>query len=129
MKRWMAFAAAVALFAVMIGAAQAGSVHARFKVGPNGTNTYSPTSDTVKKGQDAVWKNVGGVTHTVTFWKGPWKGKEWTLQSGDKVRKTMKKKGTYRFHCTRPGHSNIVTDPSGKKSCTGMCGKLKVRSG
>ena len=129
MKRWLALAVSLALCALLVTVAQAGEIHARFKVGPNGTSTYSPDHDTVKKGQDAQWKSpAGNQTHTVTFWKGPWKGKDWVLQGGDKVRKTMKKKGTYKFRCTRPGHSTL-TNSGGHKVCNGMCGVLKVKAG
>jgi pectate lyase len=110
--------------------AQAPDVKARFKLGTKGSLAYTPDHDRVKKGKDVVWKNPGSNfrSHTVTFWKGPWKGKHWTLAPGEKKLKTLTKKGTYRFRCSRPGHSKLVVF-DGKKRCKGMCGTLAVRKG
>jgi plastocyanin len=81
---------------------QGPDVAARFKLGTKGSLAYTPDYDRVKKGKGVVWKNPGSNfrSHTVTFWKGPWKGKRWTLAPGEKKLKTLTKKGTYRFRCT-----------------------------
>jgi pectate lyase len=103
-------------------------VAARFKLGTKGSLAFTPEYDRVKKGKDVVWKNPSSnfTSHTVNFWKGPWKGKRWTLAPSEKKLKTLTKKGTYRFRCTR--HSRLV-GRGDKKRCKGVCGKLEVRRG
>jgi pectate lyase len=102
-------------------------VKARFKLGRDGSPLFTPGHDQVTRGKDVVWKNPGSNlgSHTVTFWRGPSRGKHWILAPGENKRRTMNRKGIYLFRCTRPGHSKLV---HGLKRCEGMCGRLAVEA-
>ena len=65
------------------------------------------------------WKNPTSTVHTVKFYKGPWSGKRFVLQSGDAETRTVRRAGKYKYRCDIPGHSRMVDG-----RCRGMCGKM-----
>ena len=83
---------------------------------------FKPAVKKIHKGDKVVWKNVSGLAHTITAYKG---GTKWSfdkaLGPGEKVTRKFTEKGTYTFRCTVRGHSFV----SGG-DCGGMCGKIKV---
>src|SRR5438093_2432558 len=96
---------AAALPLRLLPSGASGQVGAKFKAKASGASyVWSPSHDTAHKGQKIVWKNPTSVTHTLKFYKGPWKGLSLkTIHAGDSFKKKAKKKGTYLFYCTLHG--------------------------
>ena len=74
------------------------------------------------KGEKAIWRDTSGVSHTVKFYKGKYKGVVLNLPANESVSKRMRKTGFHRYRCTIPGHSTMVDG-----DCNGMCGAIHVQ--
>lgn len=74
----------------------------------------------ITKGDRIVWKNPTGTAHTVTAYAGRW-SKNSSVPSGGQTSFRFRNKGSYKYRCTRPGHSSL----SGGE-CSGMCGEIHV---
>lgn len=80
---------------------------------------WSPTTVRISRGDRIRWKAVSN-NHTVTAYGGGWQFDE-PLASGDALKHRFAQAGTFRFRCTI--HSSLVNGV-----CSGMCGKVVVRS-
>ena len=115
MKKAAILILALALVFAMIGPASAGTV--LVKAGVNG-NHFGPAKKTVARGTKVAWKNVSGVTHTVTAYSKNWSKKK-SLAPGTRTSFTFSAPGTYKYRCTI--HSTLTNGV-----CSGMCGVIKV---
>ena len=89
--------------------------------GSPGSYRWDPDFRHIQKGDRIVWKNPTGTTHTVTAYSGPW-SKNTSVPAGERTSKKFRKRGTYKYRCTIPGHSSL----SGGQ-CNGMCGEIHVQ--
>jgi plastocyanin len=80
---------------------------------------WSPTIVRISTGDEIKWKAVSG-THTVTAYGGNWAFNH-GLATGQVEDRTFRRAGTFRFRCTI--HSTLTNG-----QCSGMCGKVVVRS-
>jgi plastocyanin len=116
------FVPVVALVALVGVATPSPADTSRVKAsGSPGSYRWQPDFRHIQKGDRIVWKNPTGTTHTVTAYSGPW-SKNTTVPSGERTAKKFRKRGTYKYRCTIPGHSTL----SGGQ-CNGMCGEIHVQ--
>lgn len=87
----------------------------------SGPLRFTPNFPHVVKGQKVKWKNTTSSSHTLSFYKGRWSGKTFSLPANGSFAKKPKRRGTYYYRCSVPGHSTLVDD-----NCNGMCGKFHV---
>lgn len=80
---------------------------------------WSPTTVRISRGDTIKWRDVSG-SHTVTAYGGNWAFNK-PLSTGDVQARTFRRAGTFRFRCTI--HSTLTDG-----RCSGMCGKVVVRS-
>lgn len=80
---------------------------------------WSPTTVRISRGDVIKWRGVSG-THTVSAYGGNWHFNK-DLSSGDVVGRTFGRAGTFTFRCMF--HSTLSNG-----HCSGMCGKVVVRS-
>ena len=80
---------------------------------------WSPTTVRISTGDVIKWKAVSG-SHTVSAYGGNWAFNK-DLSTGDVEDRTFRRAGTFRFRCMI--HSTLVNG-----QCSGMCGKVVVRS-
>ena len=62
------------------------------------SNSFNPSTLTVKVGQKVTWTNNDSYTHTVTSDDGTFTGGD--LPSGQSFSFTFTKPGTYAYHCS-----------------------------
>lgn len=86
------------------------------------TYRWTPDFRHIVKGDRVVWRNPTSVSHRVVAYKGPW-SKNTTIAPGERTKKRFRRRGTYKYRCTFPGHSTLSADES---ECTGMCGVVHV---
>jgi plastocyanin len=89
--------------------------------GSAGDFSWSPTSQTIAKGDAIKWRNPLSGSHKVVAYSTNW-SYDRTIPAGEAVRKRFRKRGTFRFRCTFTGHSTLTDGV-----CSGMCGKVVVR--
>ena len=73
------------------------------------SNTFTPVSLSVKKGDTVTWNNSSGVAHNVTFQSGP--SFNQALNDGSQIRRTFSATGTFNYFCAIHGptmHGTIV---------------------
>ena len=111
---------------VLILVAGAGAVAAGRDVPARATKTvkgivthWSPTTVAISTGDAIRWKAVVG-THSVTAYGGNWRFNH-DMLAGQSVHRIFRQAGTFRFRCTF--HSTLTNGV-----CSGMCGKVVVRS-
>jgi plastocyanin len=80
---------------------------------------WSPTSVRIAPGDVIKWRAISGM-HTVSAYGGNWAFNR-QLSTGAVEDRTFRRAGTFRFRCQF--HSTLA---GGR--CTGMCGKVVVRS-
>jgi plastocyanin len=80
---------------------------------------WSPATVRISNGDTIKWKAVSG-THTVSAYGGNWTFNK-DLSTGDVEDRTFRHAGTFRFRCMI--HSTLTNG-----QCSGMCGKVVVRS-
>lgn len=80
---------------------------------------WSPTTVRISAGDRIRWKAVSN-SHTVTAYGGGWQFDE-SLTSGLVLKHRFARAGTFKFRCQI--HSSLVNGV-----CSGMCGKVVVRS-
>ncbi len=113
--------AVLALVLVFVAApAPADTFRVKARGDAPGNFRWRPAFQHINKGDRIVWKNPTSTSHTVTAYGDNW-SKNTTIGSGDKASKRFRQKGTYRYRCTRVGHSSL----SGGE-CEGMCGTIHV---
>jgi len=91
-----------------------------FRVKATSERTWNPAFRHISKGDRIVWKNPTSGTHTVTAYSGRW-SKNTTLPAGERTSFRFRRTGSYKYRCTRPGHSAVVNG-----ECSGMCGEIHV---
>jgi len=69
-------------------------------VGQNGSNSYSPSPDTVSVGQTVAWHNNDSMTHTATSVSGTAIGTGGIAPGATSAPKAMNTMGTFNYHCT-----------------------------
>lgn len=89
--------------------------------GSPGNFSFSPRFPHVQKGSKVAWKNITPYQHQLSFYKGKWAGKSFTLPANGSFSKKPRKTGKYFYRCGVPGHSSLAGD-----NCTGMCGAFQV---
>ena len=89
--------------------------------GEPGSFHWQPSSRHISKGDKIVWKNPTSATHTVTGYSDNWSMNS-ELPPGETLSHKFKKRGTYLFRCTQPGHSSLTNG-----ECQGMCGEIHVQ--
>lgn len=110
-----------AVVALMLLAVPAPADTSRVRMtGSPGSFLYRPSLKHINKGDRIVWKNRTGYVHTVTAYKGRW-SKNSRVGAGDRTAFKFRRRGSYYYRCTRPGHSSLNGD-----ECTGMCGQIHV---
>lgn len=80
---------------------------------------WSPTTVRISRGDTIKWKAVSG-SHTVSAYRSNWTFNK-DLSTGDVEDRTFRRTGTFRFRCRI--HSTLANG-----QCSGMCGKVVVRS-
>jgi len=80
---------------------------------------WTPTTVRISKGDVIKWRAVSG-THTVTAYGANWSFNK-DLSTGDVEDRTFRRAGTFTFRCQF--HSTLTNG-----HCSGMCGKVVVRS-
>jgi len=93
-----------------------------FRVRATSERTWKPGFKHISKGDRIVWKNPTSGRHTVTAYSGQW-SKDTTLSPGEKTSFRFRTNGSYKYRCTRRGHSSLVNG-----ECSGMCGEIHVAS-
>lgn len=93
-------------------------------VGSTGSFKWQPDFKHITLGTRVVWKNTTTANHTVAAYSPNWKKNSTIESDGGKTSRVFKKKGSYLYRCTQPGHSEI-----GGGGCTGMCGEVHVTRG
>ena len=113
---------AIAIVSILAFAAPSMGARARVKAtGDSPANfRWDPATRHISRGDKVVWRNPTGASHTVTAYSSNWE-KSSTVASGDTTSKIFRRKGAYKYRCTRAGHSSV----SGGR-CTGMCGVVHV---
>jgi len=113
---------ALAVCALALFQAPAGGGKVTIKAtGSAGSFQWQPDFKHITVGTKVVWKNTTTSTHTVKAYTPNWKKNSDIDANGGKTSKTFKKKGSYLYRCTQPGHSSV-----GSGGCTGMCGEIHV---
>jgi plastocyanin len=72
-------------------------------VGNNGSNSYSPSPDTVTVGQTVSWHNLDGTTHTATDNGVPIFDTNNISAGGTSAPIQMNTAGSHAYHCTIHG--------------------------
>ena len=80
---------------------------------------WSPITVRISTGDIIRWRGVSG-THTVSAYGGNWTFNK-DLSAGDVEHRTFRRAGTFKFRCMF--HSTLTNG-----HCSGMCGKVVVRS-
>jgi plastocyanin len=80
---------------------------------------WTPTTVRISTGDVIKWRGVSG-THTVSAYGANWSFNK-DLSTGDVERRTFRRAGTFKFRCMF--HSTLANG-----HCSGMCGKVVVRS-
>jgi plastocyanin len=80
---------------------------------------WSPATIAISTGDAIKWKAVVG-THSVTAYGSNWRFNH-DMLAGQSVHRIFRQTGTFRFRCTF--HSTLTNG-----QCSGMCGKVVVRS-
>ena len=114
--RWVAVVALAVLPVLVAGPAVAGNAAVR----ATASNTWDPVRTRVNHGSRVVWRNPTSIAHTVTAYGGNWSINR-TLSPGEHVGRTFDSVGVFRFRCRF--HSTLVAGV-----CSGMCGKIVVRT-
>jgi plastocyanin len=85
------------------------------------SNTWDPDTSRVVKGKRVVWKNPANFSteHNVRSYGANWTLKKQVLKPGESFGKRFKKRGTFRYRCTR--HSSKQNGV-----WTGMVGRIRV---
>jgi plastocyanin len=113
--RWLLTMIVVACAAIFLSGL---AVADTFTVKATSSATWKPSSKDIAKGDRIRWSNPTSITHNVKS-----RGSNWsyfqTLQSGERVSRAFKRRGTYKYRCTI--HSSVS---NGK--CSGMCGRITV---
>ena len=115
-RRLVVMALALVALVVLAGPSPADT----FRVRATSERTWKPAFRHISKGDRIVWKNPTSGTHSVVAYSGPW-SKNSTLPPGERTRFRFRKNGSYKYRCTRPGHSSLVNG-----ECNGMCGEIHV---
>ena len=123
MKRILVSLGAVAL-AFSLSGPSLGATKTFTAGGSPGYMQWSPGRQVIHKGDRIRWRNPTGNRHTVTAYSSNWSYDK-TVAPGTSESKRFRRRGTYKFRCTVPGHSQLNADGS----CTGMCGRVVVRRG
>ncbi len=76
----------------------AGDAVARQTIRARNSNTFSPSSVNVNRGERVVWSNVSSRRHTVTATSNNW-NKNSSIQPGGATGFTFNSNGTYRYRC------------------------------
>lgn len=123
MKSWIVkiLVAGVLASLLALGSPAVGAAVKIKAKGSPGSFSFSPSYPHVQKGSKVAWKNTTSYTHQLTFYKGKWEGKSFTLPANGSFSKKPKKTGKYFYRCTIPGHSSLSGD-----DCNGMCGAFHV---
>jgi plastocyanin len=113
-----------ACLAVTVPAATAASAEGRVPARVTKTvranaSQWSPTTVRIARGDVIKWRAVSG-SHTVSAYGGNWAFNR-QLPSGAVEDRPFRRAGTFRFRCQF--HSTLTGG-----QCTGMCGKVVVRS-
>lgn len=69
-------------------------------VGNNGSNSYSPSPDTISVGQTVAWHNNDSMTHTATSVSGTAIGTGGIAPGATSAPVAMNTGGTFNYHCT-----------------------------
>ena len=124
-KRSICTSLVLAVFLVVTAVAATGAI-AKGHAPTRATKTvraivthWSPTIVRISTGDTIKWKAVSG-THTVTAYGGNWAFNH-GLATGQVEDRRFRRAGTFRFRCTI--HSTLTNG-----QCSGMCGKVVVRS-
>ncbi|MGH2694351.1 MAG: cupredoxin domain-containing protein [Actinomycetota bacterium] len=115
-----AVAALAAATVLAFPATSAGDTKRVRAEGTVGSFRWDPSFRHIVKGDRIVWKNTTNAAHRVKSYGGNWSFKK-DLPVDGRVRKRFRKRGTFRYRCTLPGHSNLDSG-----DCTGMCGVIHV---
>lgn len=127
MKPWMVkvlVACVVASLASLLafgGAAMGAATTIKAKGSP-GNYSWDPKSPHVPKGNKVRWKNTTSTSHRMSFYRKRWKGKTFSLPANGTFTKKPRRRGTYIYRCTIPGHSTLSNG-----NCSGMCGRFHVQ--
>ena len=110
----MASACSFLLVIALVATAQAAPVLVR------GVGTrWSPSTVAVERGGVVKWRGLS-KSHVIVAYGGNWTFNK-ALPVGAAVKRTFHQTGTFLFRCTY--HSSLIGN-----TCTGMCGKVVVRS-
>lgn len=116
--------AATVLAIGLLGAFPAASSADTFRVRAVGSSptdfSWDPDFRHIMKGDRIVWKNTTESSHSVVAYRGPW-SKETTIAPAETTSKRFRRTGTFKYRCTRPGHSTLTDG-----TCSGMCGTVHV---
>jgi plastocyanin len=118
----LVLAASLVLGTVLASGAVAGGRHTATRATKTvkGIVTHwSPTTVAISTRDTIKWKAVIG-THSVTAYGGNWRFNH-DMLAGQAVHRIFRQAGTFRFRCTF--HSTLTNG-----QCSGMCGKVVVRS-
>ncbi|MDQ3941306.1 MAG: plastocyanin/azurin family copper-binding protein [Actinomycetota bacterium] len=85
-----------------------------------GEYRWDPDFRHITKGDRVVWRNPTDTSHTITAYSNNW-SKNTTIAAGERTAKRFRRRGSYLYRCTRPGHSTLAGD-----NCSGMCGEIHV---
>lgn len=113
MRRTLTLAAAAVLALVLAAPAQAGPV-----IRASGVS-WSPATVRVDRGAVVRWRGVSG-SHHLRAYGGNWSFDR-SLPAGTTVRRRFNAAGRFRYYCTI--HASVSNG-----RCTGMCGRVVVRS-
>lgn len=112
------------LAASCVVAFQAPSLGDSYRVraaGSAGAWEWKPSFRHIVKGDRVVWKNPTSSRHTVKAYSQNWKKNSELEAEGGRTSKRFRKRGTYLYRCTQPGHSSVSSG-----ACEGMCGEIHV---
>ncbi|MEX0991144.1 MAG: plastocyanin/azurin family copper-binding protein [Actinomycetota bacterium] len=88
----------VALLAASLVLMLPSTADARQVIRARNSNTFSPSSVSVNRGERVVWNNVSSRRHTVTATSNNW-NKNSSIQAGGHTGFTFNSNGTYRYRC------------------------------
>lgn len=80
--------------------------------------SWNPARVTIDRGERVRWRAVSG-NHTVRAYGGNWRFSK-RIDQGEAVGRRFRQRGRYRFFCSIHGNVSGGT-------CTGMCGRVRVR--
>lgn len=93
-KRLLVGALALSLAVVLTGTTPVSAARTRVKIVDF---AFKPKKVEIPQGTSVKWKNLGGVSHTVTSNKGLFDSGE--LAPGESFKFRFKKTGVFRYHC------------------------------